>query len=95
MISKTDSKLFVQMYNEIRAEMTRDNRKFRDEVIEAVRDEGKNIVAKVNNNTAKFKDEMVEKLDRIEQELILTQGQSDRINDHEERISALEQSIVS
>jgi len=69
MISKTDSKLFVQMYNEIRAEMTRDNRKFRDEVIEAVRDEGKNIVAKVNNNTAKFKDEMVEKLDRIEQEL--------------------------
>ncbi|NCN58372.1 hypothetical protein COW99_02360 [Candidatus Roizmanbacteria bacterium CG22_combo_CG10-13_8_21_14_all_38_20] len=95
MISKTDSKLFVQMYNEVRAEMTRDNRKFRDEVIEAVRDEGKNIVAKVNNNTAKFKDEMVEKLDRIEQELILTQGQSDRINDHEERISALEQSIVS
>jgi len=69
MISKTDSKLFVQMYNEVRAEMTRDNRKFRDEVIEAVRDEGKNIVAKVNNNTAKFKDEMVEKLDRIEQEL--------------------------
>ena len=83
------------MYNEVRNEMTRDNKKFRDEIIEAVRDEGKNIVANVNNNTAKFKNELVEKLDRIEQELTLTQEQSDRIEDHEERISALEQSIVS
>ena len=81
------------MYNEVRNEMTGDNKKFRDEIIEAVRDEGKNIVANVNNNTAKFKNELVEKLDRIEQELTLTQGQSDRIEDHEERISALEQPI--
>ena len=83
------------MYNEVRNEMTRDNKKFRDEIIEAVRDEGKNIVANVNNNTAKFKNELVEKLDRIEQELTLTQGQSDRIEDHEERISALEQPIAN
>jgi len=83
------------MYNEVRNEMTRDNKKFRDEIIEAVRDEGKNIVANVNNNTAKFKNELVEKLDRIEQELTLTQEQSDRIEDHEERISALEQPIAN
>ena len=83
------------MYNEVRNEMTGDNKKFRDEIIEAVRDEGKNIVANVNNNTAKFKNELVEKLDRIEQELTLTQGQSDRIEDHEERISALEQPIAN
>ena len=95
MVKQTDSKLFAQMYNEVRAEMTRDNRKFRDEIIEAVRDEGKNIVTKVNDNTAKFKDEIVEKLDRIEQELTLTQGQSDRIEDHEERITALEQPLAN
>ena len=95
MVSQADSKLFAQMYNEVRNEMTRDNKKFRDEIIEAVRDEGKNIVANVNNNTAKFKNELVEKLDRIEQELTLTQEQSDRIEDHEERISALEQPIAN
>jgi len=90
MAKNTDSKFFAQMYNEVRSEMAKDNRKFKEEIIEAVRDQGRQIVEKVNSETAKFKNEIVEKLDRIEQELTLTQGQSDRIENHEERITALE-----
>ena len=53
------------------------------------------LESRLKNDIYKFKDEMVERLDRIEQELILTHGQSDRIEDHEERISALEQPAVN
>ncbi|MDP3982748.1 MAG: hypothetical protein Q8Q65_01585 [bacterium] len=53
------------------------------------------LESRLKNDIYKFKDEMVERLDRIEQELILTHGQSDRIEDHEERITTLEQPAIN
>ncbi|NCN58553.1 hypothetical protein COW99_01395 [Candidatus Roizmanbacteria bacterium CG22_combo_CG10-13_8_21_14_all_38_20] len=82
MSKKYKSEQVAEMYIEVRDEFTQTVSSFKDEVIRKV----SNVVQKesksVRNDVAKFKDEIVDRLDRIEQELTVTEGYGDRIEDH-------------
>ncbi|MDP3982545.1 MAG: hypothetical protein Q8Q65_00505 [bacterium] len=76
---------------EVRDEFTRIISNFKDEIIKVVKDK----FSKSRNETASFKDEIMDRLERIEQELTVTVGYGDRIENHEERISVLEHPTVN
>ena len=78
MRKKSDSRQYAQMYIEVRDEFTRIISNFKDEIIKVVKDE----FSKSRNETASFKDEIMDRLERIEQELTVTVGYGDRIENH-------------
>jgi len=53
------------------------------------------LESRLNNDIYKFKDEILGEIQNLRDDIQVTKGYGDRIEDHEERISALEQPAVN
>lgn len=87
MLNQDDRKFIANMYGETRKEFTRKTETFKNQTIEAIKKEAK----KVRSDIAKFTSEILGKLANMEDNLTITEGYSDKLENHEERIEKLEQ----
>jgi len=95
MSKKSDTKQYAEMYNEVRDEFTRTVSGFKDDVIHEVTRIFDEKTQEMRNENATFKDEMLGEIQNLRDDMEVTKGYGDRIEDHEERISTLELPTVN
>lgn len=89
MSKKSDTRQYAQMYTDVRDEFTRIVEGFKDEIIHIFKQEAQ----KTRSDISTFKDEILGEIQNLRDDMEVTRGYGDRIEDHEERISTLEQPI--
>ena len=86
MLTKKDLKLIAELYNESREEFTREVRKL-----------GKVLGDKfsgLEDQVIRSEDKILKELADMRDELTITSGYSDRLENHEERIETLEKQVL-
>ena len=86
MLSKKDLQLIAELYNESRKEFTRGFGQLREEMGQ-LREE-------IKDRIYKSEDKILKELADMRDELTITSGYSDRLENHEERIEILEKQVL-
>ena len=86
MLSKKDLQLIAELYNESRKEFTRGFGQLREEMSQ-LREE-------IKDRIYKSEDKILKELADMRDELTITSGYSDRLENHEERIEILEKQVL-
>ena len=86
MLTKKDLKLIAELYNESRKEFARGFGQLREEMSQ-LREE-------IKDRIYKSEDKILKELADMRDELIITSGYSDRLENHEERIESLEKQVL-
>ena len=86
MLTKKDLKLIAELYNESRKEFARGFGQLKEEMSQ-LREE-------IKDRIYKSEDKILKELADMRDELIITSGYSDRLENHEERIESLEKQVL-
>ena len=93
MLTKKDLKLIAELYNESREEFTREVRK----LAKVLGDKFSGLEDKfsgLEDQVIRSEDKILKELADMRDELTITSGYSDRLENHEERIEILEKQVL-
>jgi len=93
MLTKKDLKLIAELYNESRKEFARGFGQLREEMSQ-LREEMSQLREEIKDRIYKSEDKILKELADMRDELIITSGYSDRLENHEERIESLEKQVL-
>ena len=89
MLTKKDLQLIAELYNETRKEFA----SMFDRLRKEMREEMGQLREEIKNRIYKSEDKILKELADMRDELTITSGYSDRLEDHEKRIESLEKQV--